>query len=787
MSAHASMSKRASVVVAVVALLVGLLPAPSVRAEAGPASATPPDPVAVVTMGCGSGQVDINSASTAELQRTLNLGKPVARRLVASRPFLRVAPDLLVVSGIGPTELDAIVADGRACAAPPTLPPPSFDVCVGGDGKIDVNRPESEESLAAMFGRPTAERIVENLPYWRLDLMKAELAGGASGPKIDKNRSKLCVTPPTIDFDDTRWGWIDPNVGGIVEKDDAWGGYRLTVPGDVVEEGSWGSIMPTEAPEDLESPAADFHIHGTWDGLVQVTLPIDPIPGVDPDTWTDTLVSLPEGGTFNDATVFAHGAVTTTATSISAELDSLSTKFSLGVPAKLLSPNRLNPLVTTPTNAAVSQLVRNFLGNGATRPTCDPELSEGVAQDGRRIETRGEPVSNLPGYTTPTLWRCIVDNDGLTETWRFATNRSAAFVVREGGGNVDITSVTGGGGLLALAATSVWNQAAVDDGVGGKQPIAVTASTIQANVAPIGGSFAFDYNLGANLLFQALDNSSDLIPSGVASAVYDILVDCPTALTTWGLDYQSGVEAADATVALVGALAKCITDQLGESSDVMTQIGGSSEMLRKAKKAVAFLRAADVGNRFFDAIEAGLADDPTVAMVNVEGPPDNSGPTNGGGSPIPGGGWDGTLPPATDITNAIVHLPGYHNELTLNGDRVGRAILDQGEYICLADKYPLRDWMFQDQYSQAISQNAAEPISCNRNVEDLHLPAGSRNWILREGSGTAWLLDSSGHVRWIEDEATYICLAQQYWVLDWREWDEITAFPWAPDGQHATC
>lgn len=778
-SPRSSRWRRCLVAAAVTLPLLGFVP--EAQAESPSTANAIPEPVAAVAMGCGSGQLDVNTATVPQLVASLRVGRPVAQRLTAARPYLRLDPDLLVVQGIGRSDLDRILREGQACAAPPTLPPPVFDVCVSGDGRIDLNRPANRDDLAGMFGGPTADRIVGNIPYWRVDLSLAELDPGVARPKVERNRDRLCVTPPTIDFNGTRWGWIDPNAGGLVRTQDELGAYQLAVPGGVVAgTGAWGSVTPNEAPFELDAPSADFHIHGPWAGVVRVTLPRDHVPAVDPGTWTNVVVHTPDGHDFASSEIRALEAVTVGSDGVTTDLTSLSTSFSLTVPLRTISAP-----TATPQGAALSQLVRLFFGTGAARPTCDPSIPDGVAADGRRIATEGQPASSLPGYTTPTLWHCIRDEGGDTETWRFAVNRSAAFIVRENGGTADVKHVSGGGALLAFATTTLWNNSAVNDGPGGRTPIAVTGSSIEIGVAPDGGTVDVDFAAGRTFFFQALDNASDAIPSGVAKVISDVLVDCPEAITVWGLDYEGGAEAADAAVSLAGTLTDCMMSQLGDASALLTDVGGSDGLLRKFKRANAWLRAVDLTTRVVDALEGAIPNDPTITMVNVPAPPPNS-PTHGG-SPLPGGGLDGRLPSSSSITDAIVKLPGYHAELTYGGSRVGHAILDGNTYICLARRYPVRDWMFDDQYSQVILQNSVHSATCNSTLSEIALQPGSKNWILREGTGTAWLLDTTGHVRWIPDESTYICLSQRYWVLDWRTWEEITAFPWAPDGEHATC
>ncbi len=50
------------------------------------------------------------------------------------------------------------------------------------------------------------------------------------------------------------------------------------------------------------------------------------------------------------------------------------------------------------------------------------------------------------------------------------------------------------------------------------------------------------------------------------------------------------------------------------------------------------------------------------------------------------------------------------------------------------------------------------------------------NWILRENTETAWLVDANGDLGWIKGGGIYQCLAQKYYVRDNTPRSEITVF-----------
>lgn len=81
-----------------------------------PPATTPPPTSAEVprSSACGPGQVDINSASEAELTRIIHIGPERAAQLVALRPFTSVR-QLTRINGIGDGRIRDILAEGIAC------------------------------------------------------------------------------------------------------------------------------------------------------------------------------------------------------------------------------------------------------------------------------------------------------------------------------------------------------------------------------------------------------------------------------------------------------------------------------------------------------------------------------------------------------------------------------------------------------------------------------------------------------------------------------------------------
>lgn len=235
---------------------------PSPAAVATPAAATLPE----VTMTCAPSQTDVNSAPLAQLMSTFGLDSSVANRLIGYRPYLAVS-DILVVQGIGPGKLRAIVAGRGGCAAPTTTPPPAPSPCTS-TSIVDLQSATAAQ-ISSVTGVSTnaAAAVVAARPFASLRHVTPERVPGVGKGILDTIVSRSCLTPQPVRDAATSWRWGYPAYDTTVTRD----GYALKAPAGVIDAGSgaWLSITPLATPADLpgpQYPRADFHIFGAWTG-----------------------------------------------------------------------------------------------------------------------------------------------------------------------------------------------------------------------------------------------------------------------------------------------------------------------------------------------------------------------------------------------------------------------------------------------------------------------------------------------------------------------------------------
>lgn len=731
-------------------------------------------------MDCPTGGIDVNSAPLDRLQDLPGVSQPIARRVVAARPFLRPDPDLLLVSGIGPAKLAAIMSDGRVCAEPPTLPPPFFDVCRAGDGRIDLNRPESEGALAPLLGAPTAERVIAGLPYWSLRHVKAEGEPGAGAGKIDKLRPKLCLTPPTIVHDGTRYSWIDPARGGLVDSPTSGGtSYRLTVPGGVVTQqpGAWGSVSaPVDVDQELALgvPAGDFHVHGNWSGRVYVGLPPDTVPSERPGEWVDTFWHEAASGwelTWGEENVArVDGRVT-------AALTSLSLSGAVRMMQSVVS-TEVNGFISVVT--WTEQTIRRLLDIGARPPACSPQVGEGVQRDGAFLSTSGAMLE--PQLFTSPLLRCIERASRQDPaTWRFAFNRGGALSVRDQGqAGADFVGRDGfSGAVLSDIFLDLFNGSPFPGQLGyhlvDQQPFHValrsanSPGSLRVRPAPVTSLLLFGLGMVSEI------PQVKIIASRIETCGTELLALLPQA----GQNDLTGPEMVTGVLAATKTIGECVISKFG-SDPLLTSTGlekldgwikMASRVLLAVKVATLAVIVEDQADLYRINGDVRLVFNPPPAAP--QRPPEQ--PVDGGVS-----GAD-SLPP-----NVILKRAGSSASYWLDSGRNAHHIPDGGTYVCLTKVMPVWYGVDDAEWAAAVRGHANAPdASCPPApaAERSLTPENSKNVLMRVVAEDDWYLirgDGTRTLLLVDHEPS--CAFDDLLVWDYVTTIEIERFHKRPGG-----
>lgn len=739
--------------------------APTAVGATFPAPATPA-PIASKRLACQPAQIDVNSATVAQLTAGLDLSRPVAERVVEHRkPLYLDLEDLLVVEGIGAGALARLVASKRACVDLPSTPPPTdAHVCSGHDQRVDVNRPGSRRALEDLFGRPTAERIVAGMPYSGLASVVSEHIPGAGKGKAAKLAERLCATPPTIDHESTRWGWAS-DAGGRVDHP---GGGTLTVPaGTVGPGGAWGSVADLPWTDDDSGPRYDMHLHASWadgDRAVYVTLPPDPFvaPSGSGD-WTPTVLHGPQGSEDVHAVAGVHrggdGRITAAVTSLSEVRTLLQPSSTFGTAFFYLDKETLASLTA---RKDLEKPVSTFDG-------CDPDASGDA-----RLSVWADPPRLLTGdgliYGAPASW-CAQGPIGNSARLRLA-NQSKLAMSMDVFGPADTIDVFYGSEpgpfeRLFMEGVNRRTQPGDDDPRIIHGPGAIVLLDVHAAQADSKAQISYDPIATSGIIIAAR--------LGVIDGLADVteFVGCLDGIDRgrWtparllGCGYQALRQAKLSNLQRVATLLKGVIRALN-----VFDLGATG---------IEVLRAT------FNNLSNGDAYD-GIVYANLERPARSPG---SGGTPGEGGGLDGTLPagPMTDII--VGSASGYPDQLTRGGDGVGHRIPGGGTYACLTRVYLMRDRASDADAFKYIQANGEAPASCEwvEGEPEITLPAGSRNFIMRQLDSESWLLDETGHRRKIATGAVYHCLAQRLFVIDNRSDAEIAAFTPAADGADASC
>lgn len=745
-------------------LLVGVIQAaPASTAVANEAATVPtvPEPIAAVAMYCAPNGIDINSATIESLQQLPDISEPVARRIVAARPFLRPDPDLLLVSGIGPDKLALIVAQGRACAEPTLLPPPAFDVCRSGDGRIDLNRPESRSQLAKLLGSPTAQRISDGIPYWSLGHVRAEGEAGSGDGKMEKFRSKMCLTPPTIDHRGVRWGWNDRGKGGQTN----FGGASLLVPGGVLDPpavGAWSSIQPADVDQVVNGPTFDMTVHAPWaDGQdkVLVILPQDSRPDVQESSdWTPTI--LHDVGANEE--VHALGAVSVQNDGrLMAKVSHLTRLESLAQPTSNLA--FIAPVIVLPKTQVTDLNIERKISGAGSSDECSPDMSSNI-----KVSVESHPDQLLTGIRPvlrkPAAW-CVQGNpQDPTATFKFSNTTGLSYRVSEYGSDfaADAVDVTYGPDVKFFTERGL--------------------ERTNAQLRPGENPHGVAYGAGSTIHYSTprTDNSSEIrldydVPLTAAVILTDALGLIP------GLhEIPEFVECIDhiadgaLTVFTVVDCAKQVASRIA---------GGNAAATRILARVSRALNVYQLSRTLVESVGGVMQ---VLGLTEIDGsvyfklgrhlqPPVQGG--GGGAAGVPSGVLVRNSSGNSFFLNTSTSPPTSHK------------IRDGGTYVCFGLTYPVVWNTDIEHFVHQPGEEAACPV--NAPVRDLNPGNLTATSLLREVDGDLWLAHPGGGRDRVPSEAEFNCFSNPdfpaYLTWDFVSTAEVEAYPWTSESTVFQC
>lgn len=745
------------------------------------------DPVAnmlPLDRNCKPGQIDVNTAAPAVIASAFGLdSSPTVERIVQLRPWLRAA-DLISVPGVAPARTKVVLAKG--CATPVTVPDATPRACTS-DGQVDLQAASATRIRTALeVSKTTADAIVRQRPIPQdLEQIVAPRTPGLGSGHVKEwlAANQVCVTPAPTTFAGTDYRFVYPEHGAVISSS-VDPRFALIVPPGIADNSVFGKVTPIS---DRDLPTADFHLYGTFTGDVAVRLP---------DVGFGNPVVF-HGATDGVRLSTGNGVIAEAVGTVVTKLASLSEVASSSVDFECLTGLSYSTFCS-PTSSFDQLLLDRFADDGASIatqmnaaqdrfPNADGECSEASTF---LVSSGSTPLGIVCSATT--------NQTGTESTWTFENVFAGDFLIFSNVGTPYFVDVTAGAAPRSSFTTS---------------PGPANNGTLQG---PIARALA-DHGVvlpghARNFVKGAGDNATTVTSTGANPGVLAVAYALMNVTDILGgvSDLVDAGEFIDAMIECVGILENN-APSLGVAKDVLLCAASAAELhlqnliddldgrttaarrLKNAKGMISRLAVAPAIAEFGAAFVTNLLDgssfnEQSLQFRHLLPAPPAPGSGGGTGTPVPGGGIDGSLP-AGAITNAIIKLENgaYHAELTTGGDFVGHAILDVPTYACLTRRYLVRDWLPFDEYLDHIRQNSAYEATCDDSIPEFSAPAGSRNFILRKLNGDAFHLGGDGKVRPILDGNTYICLAQRVFVLDNRSDNEIASYPPAPIPEIATC
>jgi DNA uptake protein ComE-like DNA-binding protein len=729
-------------VIAAAIAVSALLATPTLAATSSSGVAGTPAAAALpeVSMTCADGQTDINHASVDSLRVALGVDTPIAKRVVSYRPYLQVK-DLLVVEGIGPARLAAILAAGKMCATPTSSPPPSAEACT--DGRPDLQSASSAELVSRLgISKPAADAIVAARPFATKRHVTPERVPGVGKGTLDTIASETCLTPSPVRTASTSWRWAYRSQTTTVRRGQA----ALTVPAGVIDgTGAWASIADAPDPLPVDGPTADFHIWGDWMGggdTVRVTLPLSSDQaGLPTDLFAPVLFHM-----VGDEPYVAHdGAVTVDGSTISTSTESLSLFISgpFGVP--LLRDT--DPLVSR--GDLVVKAMRAVAGTRADQPDCNRTFAAW------RAETSGNAIAyDFVLDRNPLLW-CVGDGPGDSAAWSFANNTGAVVSFRAEGAS-RVIDYYPSGNLLVDLAFDLWNNTT---GPADSTEMRQTDIPPGANAvlkAPAGTNDDV-VGVGTNEAFALptflLREIGSVTPAGKAGEVYGILNDCAYSLGVGGFPFRLS------------------------SSQLITVFNCGKTVALSGRKTVV-KSAISTGLLVAD---AAISSSDTL-RVSTGGPWDvhltfhRIAPPAGSGQST-----DGTISGGSGGDSPVRLLKFDGTSASYVRDRAGVAhpVPDGGTYLCNVYYMPTQFSIPQNQLSTVAPGGLGAPATCpsgeTRSLYGADPATGTLrsratvSFLLRKSDGTAYLVNDKGQKALVFGYGSFDCFAESYLV-----WDQVT-------------
>jgi Tol biopolymer transport system component len=467
---------------------------------------------------------------------------------------------------------------------------------------------------------------------------------------------------------------------------------------------------------------------------LRLTLPLDPIdlgPAFAPVAVHHVTGGVPEIVYGADLTVDAAAGT------LSFETTSLSTVVSSWLPTRYLP---LGPIARPEIGKLALDAINDMLGLRADAPSCSPPASD------QRAVATGTAFDHVAVLGGPPLLRCVQAEAGSAR-WKLANNTATAVSVRATGSARIVRMAPGGDVLSDLAvaglnATFGGNDLAY---LAPSQVVAVsipeeTSGGVDVAVEPLLVPSAFVLReIGTLLASDAEDARKD------AQRIYDLLNGCG-----WSF-YVSWRDLGTA---------------LGCAKSAATAV--SKKLGKLIEKPLALVDALETGAytlRFTQPVSASLAYGPDLppppGLSSADGTIVGSGPTSGVLWRLAGG------PGGSQRGQPYLVVAGRAYSTT-----------DPARAACLSRRYVLRDFVMPSSTDPLIwSSESGFEAPCPSQAPELRLPAGARNWILREPSGQAWFLNADGELEPITTGGAYIACAQRHLVLDHYPEEALEAFP----------